>query len=344
MGAIRFLLYPFAVFYDMITSFRNYLYDVNFLRSTFFDIPTIVVGNLSVGGTGKSPQIEYLVRLLQKHKTVAVLSRGYKRKSNGFILLDDTHLVSDVGDEPLQFFNKFSSISVAVDANRVHGIQQLKKTINPDIVLLDDAYQHRRLKAGLYILLTRYDDLYSDDFILPVGSLRESKRGAKRAHVIVVTKCPENLSETEQNQIISKLRPLDNQAVFFSKISYTPKTLGFKNIDIDQLSDCHVLLITGIANTSSLIQFLEQKKCTIDHLKFPDHYNFSKNDVKRIKKEFDQIKSNKKLLLTTEKDYTRLSSQITELSFLEITTTLINQQEDFDNMIKSFCEKSKDFK
>ena len=343
MRSIRFLLYPFAVFYDMITSFRNYLYDLNFLRSTFFDIPTIVVGNLSMGGTGKSPQIEYLIRLLQKHKKLAVLSRGYKRKSNGFILLNDTHLVSDVGDEPLQFFNKFSSISVAVDANRVHGIQQLKKIINPDIVLLDDAYQHRRLKAGLYILLTRYDDLYSDDFILPVGSLRESKKGAKRAHIIVVTKCPENLSEIDQNQIISKLRPLDNQAVFFSKISYTPKTLGSKNIDIDQLSDCHILLITGIANTSSLIQFLEQKKCTIDHLKFPDHHNFSKSDVKRIKKEFDQIESNKKLLLTTEKDYTRLSNQISELSFLEITTTLINHREKFDNMIKSFCEKSKDF-
>ena len=343
MRSIRFLLYPFAVFYDMITSFRNYLYDLNFLRSTFFDIPTIVVGNLSMGGTGKSPQIEYLIRLLQKHKKLAVLSRGYKRKSNGFILLNDTHLVSDVGDEPLQFFNKFSSISVAVDANRVHGIQQLKKIINPDIVLLDDAYQHRRLKAGLYILLTRYDDLYSDDFILPVGSLRESKKGAKRAHIIVVTKCPENLSEIDQNQIISKLRPLDNQAVFFSKISYTPKTLGSKNIDIDQLSDCHILLITGIANTSSLIQFLEQKKCTIDHLKFPDHHNFSKSDVKRIKKEFDQIESNKKLLLTTEKDYTRLSNQISELSFLEITTTLINHKEKFDNMIKSFCEKSKDF-
>ncbi len=341
MRSIRFLLYPFAVFYDAITSFRNYLYDLNFLKSTFFDISTIVVGNLSMGGTGKSPQIEYLIRLLQNHKTLAVLSRGYKRKSNGFILLNDTHLVSEVGDEPLQFFNKFSSISVAVDANRVHGIRQLKKIINPDIVLLDDAYQHRRVKAGLYILLTCYDDLYSDDFILPIGTLRESKRGAKRAQIIVVTKCPENLTKTDQKKIISKLRPLKNQDVFFSKISYTKKTLGYKNIDIDQLSNHHILLITGIANSSSLIQYLEQKKCTIHHMKFHDHHNFSKSDVGKIKEEFDLIESDKKLLLTTEKDYTRLSNQISELSFLEITTTLIDQREKFDNMIKSFCEKSK---
>lgn len=340
MMAIRFLLFPFAFFYDVITSFRNYLYDLNFFKATSFEIPTIVVGNLSLGGTGKSPQIEYLVRLLQKQNSVAILSRGYKRKSEGFVLLNDTHLVADVGDEPLQFFKKFSSVSVAVDTNRVHGIQQLKERINPDIILLDDAFQHRRLKAGLYILLTCYDDLYSDDFLLPVGNLRESRRGAKRAHMIVVTKCPENLSETDQEQIISKLRPLKNQVVFFSKISYTSKTLGYENIDIDQLSDCHILLITGIANSSSLIQFLEQKKCKIHHLKFPDHHNFSKSDVKRIKTEFDGINSNKKLLLTTEKDYTRLSNQISELSFLEITTELINKQKEFDNLIKLSCEKS----
>ncbi len=338
MRAIRFLLLPLTVFYDVITSIRNYLYDIDLLRSTSFDIPVIVVGNLNLGGTGKSPQIEYLVRFLQKKNKVAILSRGYKRKSKGFVLLNDIHMVSDVGDEPLQFFTKFPSISVAVDTNRVHGIQQLQKIIAPDIILLDDAFQHRRLKAGLYILLTRYDDIYSDDFVLPVGNLRESKRGAKRAHIIVVTKCPENLTKTDKRQITSKLRPSENQVVFFSKISYQSTTLGSKNIEIDVLADYDILLVTGIANPSHLIEFLESKNCKLHHLKFPDHHPFSGKDIKMIQSEFNRISSDKKLLLTTEKDYVRLSGQISELSFIEITTDFIDNRKDFENKIKSYCK------
>ena len=180
MKAIRYLLFPFAVLYDGVTSIRNTFYDKGVLKSTKFDLPIIAVGNLSVGGTGKSPMIEYLIRLLGDKK-IATLSRGYKRKTEGFILIDSSHTSSDVGDEPLQFFKKFPQISAAVDANRVNGIQQLQKKVNPEVILLDDAYQHRKVEAGFYILLTKYDDLFSDDLVLPTGNLRESRKGAKRA-------------------------------------------------------------------------------------------------------------------------------------------------------------------
>ena len=338
MRAIRFLLLPFAIFYDVITSIRNYLYDLGILRSTSFEIPIIVVGNLSVGGTGKSPQIEYLVRFLERENKVAVLSRGYKRKSKGFILLNNSHTVSEVGDEPLQFFKKFRSISVAVDTNRVHGIQQLRKLITPDIILLDDAFQHRRLKAGLSILLTPYDDVYTDDFVLPVGNLRESSRGAKRANIIVVTKCPEHFSKPDRKQIISKLRPLKNQVVFFSKISYKTTTSGSKNIELGVLADYDIVLVTGIANSSPLMEFLKNKNRKLHHLKFPDHHTFSEKDIERIQFEFNRIVSAKKLLLTTEKDYVRLSGQISELSFLEITTEFVEDRQEFENEIKSYCK------
>ena len=176
MKAIRYLLFPFAVLYNGVTRIRNTMYDWGLLSSQKFDIPIIAVGNLSVGGTGKTPQIEYLIRLL-KSKSVAILSRGYKRKTSGFILVNDRHTSENVGDEPLQYHKKFSNISVAVDADRAHGIQELRRRINPEVILLDDAFQHRKVKAGLYILLTKYDDLFSTDFLLPTGNLREGKVG-----------------------------------------------------------------------------------------------------------------------------------------------------------------------
>ena len=202
MNLLRKILFPFAILYGLITSIRNFLFDKEILKSYSFDLPIIAVGNLSVGGTGKTPQIEYLIRLLLTKYKVATLSRGYKRKSEGFVLADANANAEILGDEPFQFFQKFPEILVAVDANRKNGIEQLlSQKEKPEVILLDDAYQHRKVKAGFYILLTAYDDIYVDDFMLPTGNLRESRSGSQRADVVVVTKCPPNLSETEQLSI-----------------------------------------------------------------------------------------------------------------------------------------------
>lgn len=337
MKFIRFLLFPFAVLYDLITTIRNWFYDIGIFKSISFDIPVIAVGNLSVGGTGKTPQIEYLIRLLQGNKKVAVLSRGYKRKTEGFVLVNDSHSSEDVGDEPLQFFKKFLTISVAVDANRVNGIQQLQKEVNPDVILLDDAFQHRRVKAGFYVLLTKYGDLYSDDFVLPTGNLRESRRGVRRADVIVVTKCPENLSELEQERIIKKLAPKENQQVFFSTISYHKETGGKRQIPLDQLNEYEIVLITGIANPKPLLQFLEEKECKVHHLSFPDHHNFTSHEIKQIQAKFEKLSVEKKIMLTTEKDYMRLSNRMHGLRYLEIEPKFLNHQQGFNDCIKSYC-------
>ena len=337
MKLVRYLLFPFAILYDLITSIRNFLYDIGGSKSTSFDIPLIAVGNLSVGGTGKTPQIEYLIRLL-RHKKAAVLSRGYKRKTSGFVLVNKNHSSEDVGDEPLQFFRKFPNVSVAVDANRVAGIKQLREKVDPEVVLLDDAYQHRKLKAGFYILLTKYGDLYVDDFILPTGNLRESRRGAKRADVIIVTKCPEMLALEDQETLIKKLKPLEGQKVFFTTISYGNMLKGSRSIAVDDLFDYEVLLVTGIAIPQPLLDFLNGKKINYQHLKYPDHHHFSKSDIDTIKRAFEALSSSKKMIVTTEKDYVRLSDTINDLSYIEIETRFLNGQDEFDTKILEFVE------
>ena len=326
MRLIRFLLFPFAIIYDVVTSLRNFFYDTGIFKSQQFDIPVIAVGNLSVGGTGKTPQVEYLIRLLQEHKKVAVLSRGYKRKTEGFVLINNEHNAKDVGDEPLQFFKKFSKISVAVDANRVNGIQQLQQLVEPDVILLDDAFQHRKVKASFYVLLTKYNDLYADDFILPTGNLREARRGAKRADLIVVTKCPKNISLQEQGKIKKKLKVESGQHVFFSYIDYQEEVKGTREISMNELKDYDILLVTGIANPTPLLEYLANRECKIQHMKFPDHHNFDSHEIKKIQAKFEQIPSEKKLLLTTEKDYMRLSGRMHGLHYIEIASKFVDGQ------------------
>ncbi len=341
MKLLRALLFPFSIIYDLITSIRNFLFDKGIFKSTTFNIPIIAVGNLSVGGTGKTPQIEYLIRLLKDDYKVAVLSRGYKRKTKDFVLLDTHHITDDVGDEPMQYFKKFPDINIAVDANRVNGIEQLLKSKDkPGIVLLDDAYQHRKVKAGFYILLTKFDELFSDDFLLPTGNLRESRRGAKRAHIILVTKSPENLSMEEQQKIIEKIRPTNQQQVFFTSISYSEILKGNISIPVSELKNYEVVLVTGIANPSSLLNFLQKKNIRYKHLKFPDHHDFSQKNIDKIRLEYESIKSNKKLLLTTEKDYVRLFYKIEDLSYIEIETQFLNDQSQyFEKEIYQFIKE-----
>ena len=341
MNFLQKLAYPFAVLYGIITSIRNFLFDKNLLKSTKFKTPTLVVGNLSVGGTGKTPQIEYLIRLLQNDYKIAVLSRGYKRKSSGFIIADEKSNAALIGDEPFQYYKKFKNILVCVDADRTNAIQQLEKLENPpDIILLDDAFQHRKVVGGFNILLTDFNNLYVNDSMLPTGNLRENKSGAKRAQIIIVTKCPKNLSEKEQLKITKKINPVKNQIVFFTAIDYNFTLKGSTAINLDELQNYEVLLVTGIANPDPLTQFLKDKNINFEHLEYPDHYNFNSEEIHQINQKLENLKSKNKLVLTTEKDYVRIFEKVKNLHYLSIKTTFINHKNDFDKKIKNYVEQS----
>jgi len=335
MNILRKLLFPFAILYGFITSVRNFLFDKGVLKSTSFDLPVIAVGNLSVGGTGKTPQIEYLIRLLSDKYKVATLSRGYKRKSEGFVLADENSNAEILGDEPFQFYQKFPNVMVAVDANRTNGIQELlSQNEKPEIILLDDAYQHRKVKAGFYILLTSYGDLYADDFMLPTGNLRESRSGAERASIVVVTKCPKILTEEEQAKIRLKLKLKSSQQVFFTFIDYDMVIYG-KNekIAVGEIKSESKLLLAGIARPKPFFDYLknENDEC----LTFPDHHHFSDNDLDVIRN-----KANGRKIITTEKDYVRLkdSELVDQLYYLPIKSSFINHQQDFDTTILEYIE------
>lgn len=339
MKFIRFLLFPLTIIYAIITTIRNFLFDAGFFKSTSFEKPIIAVGNLSVGGTGKTPQIEYLIRLLKDKYKLAVLSRGYGRKTKGFLLADSSKNSQDIGDEPLQFFNKFNDITVAVDENRVHGIQQLQES---EIVLLDDAFQHRKVKAGFYVLLTKFDALFSNDFVLPTGNLRERRVGANRADVVVVTKCPVDIDEFQINATQQLLRRYFNGPIFFSKITYSNvlKSNTESQLAISELSDYKVLLITGIANPKPLLKHLDSLHCNYTHINFPDHHQFTTSDIERINKQYAGIVSEKKIILTTEKDFVRLSNQIDVLYYLAIETTFIKNNKEFDTLIQDYVKSA----
>ena len=260
MNLIRKITFPFVTAYYAITSLRNTLYDLGLKKYTSYDFPVICVGNLSVGGTGKTPMIEHLIDLLKDDYKVATLSRGYKRKTKDFQLANEFSTAESLGDEPFHFYNKFKNdILVAVDANRVNGINKLTGLENPpQVVLLDDAFQHRKVKAGFNILLTTYSNPYFSDFVLPTGNLREPRSGAKRADIIIVTKCPEHLTDEEKKGFIEQISPKENQHVFFSSISYSSEVIPEENKkSMDSLTN--FTLVTGIANAHPLVNFLKKK-------------------------------------------------------------------------------------
>lgn len=338
MNFLRKILFPFAILYGFIMSIRNFLFDQGILKSYTFDIPIIAVGNLSVGGTGKTPQIEYLIRLLSDKYKVATLSRGYKRQSEGFVLADSTSNAEILGDEPFQFYQKFKNIQVAVDANRKNGIEQLlSQSEKPEVILLDDAFQHRKVKAGFYILLTSYGDLYSDDFMLPTGNLRESKSGAQRANVVIVTKCPSNLSLDEQNKIRIKLKISSNQELYFSFIDYDEFIYSEdKKMKVIDIRNVDKLLLAGIAKPGSFFAYLQN---TNDEcLAFPDHHHFTEKDILEIKN-----KSQNKIIITTEKDFVRLQGGIPseQLFYLPIRSSFLSGSENFDKTIINYVGTNK---
>lgn len=334
MILFRKILFPFAVLYGWITQCRNFLYDKGFLKSYSFDIPIIAVGNLSVGGTGKTPQIEYLIRLLSDNYNIATLSRGYKRESKGFVLADETSTAAILGDEPYQFYSKFPNIQVAVDADRKNGIEQLLSLPNkPNIILLDDAFQHRKVKAGFYILLTAYEDLFCNDYILPSGNLRESRSGAKRADCIIVTKCPKAISELEQDEIRKKLGLYI--PIFFSCIEYDDCIFSSnESKKVSEIKDLNKLLIAGIAKPKSFFDFFKNQNDT--SLTFPDHHHFTASDILTIKS-----KAKGSLIITTEKDYVRLRNCIpnNQLFYLPIKTSFISNKTTCDSLISEYLKK-----
>ncbi|RKS90453.1 lipid-A-disaccharide kinase [Flavobacterium limicola] len=337
MNLLRKLLFPFAILYGLITSIRNFLFDKGVLKSYSFDLPIIAVGNLSVGGTGKTPQIEYLIRLLSDKYKVATLSRGYKRQSKGFILADANSNAATIGDEPFQFFQKFPSIQVAVDADRKNGIEQLlSQTEKPEIILLDDAFQHRKVKAGFYILLTSYGDLYSDDFMLPTGNLRESRSGADRANVIIVTKCPFNLSFEEQDDIRKRLKLSKGQELYFTFIAYDNCIYGEnRKIKVEEVQYAAKVLVAGIAKPEPFFSYLQNSNDV--YLSFPDHHNFTDKDILEIK----NLAQNN-IIITTEKDYVRLKGSLPneQLFYLSIQSSFISGSENFNKTILDYVGTS----
>ncbi len=331
-------MYPFSLLYNLVVKTRNILYDKGLIESIEFKTSSIVVGNLSVGGTGKTPQIEYLVELLKDAYKVAVLSRGYKRKTRGYILANDHTDAKIIGDEPHQFYQKFPTINVAVSEDRARGIEQLEKLdVQPDVILLDDAFQHRKVRGGYNILLTAYNDLYVNDNLLPTGNLREGISGAKRAQLIIVTKCPKTLSQQERDQISLKLKPKSSQSVFFTSIEYDTNIKGSTNIELEELKNTKIILLTGIANPQPLVDFLRSKKIEVEHMKFPDHYDFTDDDLAKIRARSEELNT---VILTTEKDYVRISDRLENMYYIQIKVKFIDLKSKFDNLIKNYVGKS----
>ncbi len=332
MRFLRHILWPLAIIYGIITSIRNFLYNHNYFRSHTFSIPVIAVGNLSVGGTGKTPMVEYLIRLFSDSHKVAVLSRGYKRKSKGFILANTNTTAEELGDEPFQYFSKFKNILVAVDTQRKNGIEQLLRLPQkPEIILLDDAFQHRKVKANFYILLTAYSDLFTDDFMLPVGNLREVKSGAQRAQAVVVSKCPNELSEKKQTKIKQAIQKHTSAPVFFSTIAYDSYLWnGTQKIALTDLAEETVLSVAGIAKPKPFFDYLQSKIQQINCLTFADHHDFTANEIAHILQQ-----ANGKKIITTEKDFMRLQGKIPseQLFYLPIQTQFLSNEEKFVQLL-----------
>lgn len=307
LKSFRILLLPFALLFGFIVTVRNWLYNKNIFKSSSFGLPLICVGNLSVGGTGKSPMVEFLVLHLKGQYKVATLSRGYKRKTKGYALANAQTTAIDIGDEPLQFYKKFPDVPVAIGEERLVAIPQLlHDRPETQVIILDDAFQHRAIKAGLNILLTDCGNLFTRDFFLPTGDLRDARSSYKRADIIVVTKCRPDMPVAEKEQITAEIDPQKGQRVFFTTIAYgTPYHIAHHNFTyVDETTE--VLLVTGIANPRPLKTYLEERIQTYSMMHYNDHHIFSIDDWRDIKKRFESINVKKKIVLTTEKDAMRL--------------------------------------
>ena len=335
LKSFRILLLPFSIIYWFAVWLRNFLYNTKMLRSSSFGLPVICVGNLSVGGTGKSPMVEFLIGHLKDKFRVATLSRGYKRKTRGYALANETTTSLDIGDEPMLFHQKFSGVPVAVGEERLVAIPQLLHD-KPDtqVIVLDDAFQHRAVNAGLNILLTDHSNLFTRDFYLPTGDLRDLRSAYKRADIIVVTKCKFEMTGEEADKIKQEVQPLSKQQLYFSSIQYGNPyhIINFTPFELD--TNTEVLLVTGIANPQPLKKLLEERCLTYQLMSFSDHYIFRIDDLKDIRRRFDRIESSKKIILTTEKDAVRLLKFRNELEKLPLYVIPISHHFLFDEEMK----------
>ncbi len=347
MKLIRLLLFPFSILYGLGVILRNLAYDFGIFKSQKFELPVISVGNLSVGGSGKSPMTEYLVRLLKDKYKIATLSRGYGRKTSGFLYVDTNSLSSESGDEPLQFKRKFRDITVAVCENRTEGILRLEK--DHELIILDDAFQHRSVKPGLNILLFEYGTLFKQQWLLPTGDLREPLWAINRADVVVISKCPEKMNSEQQNAIRSKFR---TDTLFFSFLKYgdlksfNENTPGRSLNSINEKSK--VILLTGIAKASHLLAELASYGPALIHHEYPDHHQFSDKNIAKLVNEFKALSGEDNLIITTEKDAQRLRTagiieQLKDLAiyYLPVEATF-NEPEvtRFNNLIEEYASKS----
>ena len=307
-------LFPFAMLYGIVTGIRNWLFDQGLLPSTAFNIPIISIGNLSVGGTGKTPHVEFILSIVKDDWKTAVLSRGYKRKTKGFLLAEPKSNSQTIGDEPFQIFQKFPDVTVSVDEKRVHGVNKLLELVPClQLVVLDDAYQHRYILAGLSILLTDYSNLYSRDTLLPAGGLREWRSGCTRANIIVVTKCPVDMKPIDMRLYESELKPENNQLLFFSCFKYDELIPVFPASEHEEWTfqkiketNADVLLVAGIVSPEPILEQLNRYTLNIKTLFFEDHHAFQSKDFIQINKQFDALSLTDKVLIVTEKDAARL--------------------------------------
>lgn len=308
MKYLRALLLPFSLVYGLIVIIRNFLYDAGLIGSRKFDLPVISVGNLEIGGAGKTPMTEYLIQLLKNDFKVAILSRGYGRLTKGYVSATVNSTAAQIGDEPAQFKQKFTDVTVAVCENRVYGIEQLRDTY--ELIILDDAYQHRAVKPGLNILLFDYNSLRNPRWVLPAGNYREPFFGKWRAGIIIISKCPADLGQEELEKIVTDIAPQPYQQMFFTTVNY----LGLQDLDCnadDTIldADTTVFLLSGIANPLPLVNHIRKNTSNIIHHNYPDHHRFSLKNITKLADEFAAHPSQKKVIITTEKDAQRLGEQ-----------------------------------
>lgn len=345
---LRYILIPFSFIYKGIIWTRNKLFDKKVFRSASFNFPVICVGNLAVGGTGKTPMVEYLIRILRNKYQVATLSRGYKRKTKGFAIANENSSAVEIGDEPMQIHEKFPEVTVAVAEERVIGIPQLLfEAPQTGVIILDDAFQHREVNAGLNILLTDCNKLYSNDLMLPAGNLRDVVSSSRRAQIIVVTKCSPDLTEEKRIKIIKEINPLPSQKIFFTKTEYGKPYHLFTKENYFHKQDCNVLLICGIANPKPFEKTVSGFFSSYELMLYKDHHIFNSTDLKEIKKRFTDIKNEKKIILTTEKDGVRFSKFEKELENFPVYVLpmshqfLFDQGSDFENDVLEFIASFK---
>lgn len=356
MSATRnILLYPVSLLYGLITAFRNFLYDSGILRTTSFPVPVICVGNITVGGTGKTPHTEYLISILRANFKTAVLSRGYKRKTDDFRIASSTSDVNEIGDEPVQIFRKFPDVIVAVDKNRVNGVRRIMEVVpQTDVIILDDGYQHRSIKPGLSILLSDFERPLIRDHMLPFGNLREYRSNSRRADIILVTKCPKNLNALQRRLICKEIGKATFQSLYFTTFSYrTPRPVfGNHNtagagLDLAKCSECDVVMVTGIANPGPLKEYIRKFFRNITELNYPDHYSFNEDDIRDIITKFNNLESTTKYIITTEKDAVRLrnyedKAEAVKSSFYYIPvgiSFLNDDKEEFDKLVMDYVRK-----